>query len=72
MKYPRFVSFSIIGGILWVSICSLAGYFFGQMPFVKKNFELVVLAIIFVSILPMIIEIVRARMRAKASTSPTA
>jgi membrane-associated protein len=60
MRYPRFVSFSIVGGILWVSICSLAGFFFGELELVKKNFELVVLAIIFVSVLPILIEMLKA------------
>jgi membrane-associated protein len=61
MKYPRFATFSITGGVLWVSICSLAGYFFGQIPVVKKNFELVVIGIIAISVLPIVIELLRAR-----------
>ncbi len=55
MTYSRFIAYNVIGGILWVGICLFAGYFFGQIPFVKKNFSLVVLAIIFVSILPGIV-----------------
>ncbi|HEX2394693.1 MAG TPA: DedA family protein [Bacteroidales bacterium] len=52
MKYRRFLMFCIIGNLLWVNIFSFAGYFFGNIPFVKENFSLVVLAIIFVSFLP--------------------
>jgi membrane-associated protein len=65
MRYPRFLAFSLAGGLAWVLICSLAGYFFGNLPFVQKNFSLVVLAIVFVSLLPAIVEVLRAR-RAKA------
>ena len=59
MPYRRFVSFSVVGGIAWVGICSLAGYLFGELPFVKKNFELVVIGIIFVSVLPIAFEMGR-------------
>ncbi len=59
MGYRRFVYFNVVGGIAWVAICSLAGYLFGELPFVKKNFELVVLAIIFVSVLPIAFEMGR-------------
>jgi membrane-associated protein len=59
MKYLRFFSFSILGNILWVTLFSLTGYFFGNIPFVRKNFTLAIFAIIFVSILPMIIAITK-------------
>lgn len=52
MKYRRFLMFCIIGNLIWVNIFSFAGYFFGNIPFVKQNFSLVVLAIIFVSFVP--------------------
>ena len=65
MRYPKFLAFSVAGGLAWVLICTLSGYFFGNLPFVQKNFSLVVLGIIFVSILPALIEIVRSR-RARA------
>ena len=52
MKYRRFLMFCIIGNLLWVNIFSFAGYFFGNIPFVKQNFSIVVLAIIFVSFIP--------------------
>jgi len=52
MKFARFAAFSISGGILWVVSVTLAGYFFGGIPFVKKNFEVVVIAIVVISVLP--------------------
>lgn len=55
MQYLRFVSFSILGNILWVVLFTLAGYFFGNIPLIKNNFTIAILGIIFVSILPMII-----------------
>jgi len=54
MSYIRFISFSIVGAIVWVASFCTAGYFFGNIPLVKNNFTIVILAIIFVSSLPMI------------------
>jgi membrane-associated protein len=59
MKYLRFFSFSILGNVLWVTLFSLAGYFFGNIPLVRKNFTLAIFAIIFVSLLPMIFAIIK-------------
>ncbi|MBN1199824.1 MAG: DedA family protein [Bacteroidales bacterium] len=59
MHYFRFVSFSVIGNILWVSLFTMAGYFFGNIPLIKNNFTVAILGIIFVSILPMIIAGIR-------------
>ncbi len=61
MPYSRFFTFNVVGALAWVIICTVAGYVFGQMPLVKKNFELVILAIIFISILPILIEAIKAR-----------
>ncbi len=55
MKYLRFVSFSIIGNLLWVFLFILAGYYFGNIPYVKKNFTLVIVSIIIISLLPPVI-----------------
>jgi len=52
MKFSRFIGFSIAGGIFWVVSVLAAGYFFGQIPFVDKHFEVVVVAIVFISVLP--------------------
>jgi membrane-associated protein len=61
MTYWRFASYNVIGGIAWVGICVFAGYAFGNIPVVKENFTLVILAIIFISILPGLIEFLRQR-----------
>jgi membrane-associated protein len=63
MNYTRFMIFNVTGAFLWVGLIVPAGYLFGNIPIVKKNFELVVLGIIFVSILPMVFEYLRARRR---------
>ncbi len=62
MTYWRFISYNIIGGIAWILLCTLAGYFFGNLPIVKENFSLVILAIIIISILPGVIEFMRQKM----------
>jgi membrane-associated protein len=54
MSYPQFAFFNVAGGILWVGLCVGAGYVFGNIPVVKENFELVVVGIVFVSLLPMV------------------
>jgi membrane-associated protein len=59
MKYLRFISFSIVGNVFWVVLFSTGGYFFGNIPFVKKNFTLAILGIIFISLLPMIIALIK-------------
>jgi len=60
MYYPRFLVFSVLGSFLWIGLFVAAGYLFGNIPVVKRNFTLVVLAIIFVSLLPALIEAARA------------
>jgi len=65
MSYWKFISFNIYGGVLWVFSMTLAGYFFGGLEIVKKNFSIVILMIIFISILPAIIEFVRERRRSE-------
>jgi len=52
MSYARFIVYNIVGGVMWVTLLVFAGYFFGNIPIVKKNFTLVIMAIIFISILP--------------------
>jgi len=61
MRYQRYLTFDIIGGIVWIASLSYAGYLFGNLPWVKKNLTLVILGIIFVSLLPGIIETLRQR-----------
>jgi len=61
MRYRSFIGFCVAGGILWVSLLTLAGYFFGQIPIVKDNFEIVVFGIIGISVLPIVVEFARAK-----------
>jgi membrane-associated protein len=63
MSYRRFFAYNVFGGLLWVALFVLGGYFFGNLPVVKENFSLVILVIIIVSILPLVIEYVRHRRR---------
>jgi membrane-associated protein len=64
MHYPRFALFNVTGGIGWVASFLVLGYWFGNLPGVKKNFQYVILAIIFISVLPIVIEFFRARREA--------
>ncbi len=61
MPYKKFALYNIAGGIIWVSIGLVAGYFFGNLPFVAKNFSLVILGIIILSIIPAIMEYLKHR-----------
>jgi membrane-associated protein len=63
MSYPRFIIYNFIGGFAWVTLFTVFGYFFGNIPFVKNNFSFVVIAIILISIIPIIVEVVRSKMR---------
>ena len=67
MPYPRFFGFSVFGTILWVGGLVTLGYFFGNVPFIKKNLSLLVVGIILLSLLPMIIGVVRSRLARSAS-----
>ncbi len=67
MTYRHFICYNVIGAIMWVSLFTYAGFFFGEIPVVKKNFTLVILAIIFISVLPAVIEVVKAKRAAKKS-----
>ena len=61
MSYGFFFRWNVIGGITWVATFTALGYFFGNIPFVQKNFELVIIAIILISVVPVIVEAVKAR-----------
>lgn len=61
MAYSRFASYNVIGGIIWIGSFVLGGYYFGNIPAVKKNFTLVILAIIVVSVIPALIETVKTK-----------
>lgn len=66
MHYGRFIRYNIIGALMWVGLLTYAGYFFGELPVVKNNFGLVVIGIIVVSVLPMVVEIAKAKWGKKA------
>jgi membrane-associated protein len=61
MSYPRFLAFSVAGGTLWVAGFALLGYFFGGLPIVKENFSVAVVVVIFTSLVPMVVEVWKAR-----------
>ncbi len=65
MNYRRFLSFDLLGGAIWIGTLTFAGFFLGQIPWIKDNIEKVALAIIFISVLPIIIELIRAKSRKK-------
>jgi len=63
MTYMKFFSYNVIGGLLWVTLFIFGGYFFGNIPFVKRNFSTVIFAIIIISIMPAVIEVIREKRR---------
>jgi membrane-associated protein len=69
MTYPTSLAYNVIGAIAWVGLCMGAGVLFGQIPWVKKNFEVVILGVIFISILPLIYEFVLSRYAAQKKTT---
>jgi membrane-associated protein len=66
MSYPKFIVYNVVGAVLWVGLFVLGGYFFGNMQVVRDNFTLVILAIIAISVLPIVIEALRSRRRRPA------
>lgn len=67
MKFRRFIGFSVSGGTAWISSFVLAGYFFGESEMVKRNFHLVIIAIVGISLMPAVIEFLRSRQHAAAA-----
>jgi membrane-associated protein len=72
MPFGKFMAYNTAGGLLWVVVGVLAGYLFGNVPAVKNNFSLVILAIVVVSLLPALYEVVRARRGGRAPAGPAA
>jgi len=72
MTYSKFIFYNIVGAILWVTSVTYAGYFFGNIPWVKHNFSVVILAIIIISVVPMVIEWIRHQRRKRRNPSETA
>ncbi len=67
MKYSEFFAYNVIGGIAWVGLCVGSGFFFGGLAFVQKHFEVVIIAIVVISILPIAIELLKGRAEVKAA-----
>ena len=67
MTYSKFILFNIVGGVLWCALFVYGGYFFGNLPVVKNNFSIVIVVIIFISILPGIIEFARHKLSKQKS-----
>ncbi len=70
MNYRKFVIYSAIGGILWAAGVTLAGYFLGTIPFVQNNLEIILLAVVAVSVIPIVIEVIRSRREAAQEPEP--
>ena len=68
MNYTRFLMYNVIGGVVWVSVFILGGYLFGNIPVVKRNFTLVIMVIIVISVLPGVVEFLRHRRRSRAAS----
>jgi len=71
MSYARFFTYNVLGGVVWVATFVFGGYWFGNIQIVKKNFELVVLLIIFVSVLPVIFHLFKRRSENEMITKPS-
>ncbi len=69
MTYARFLAYNVIGGFVWIYFFTYAGFLFGNQPFVQRNFKLVILAIIILSVVPIVFEFVRERSRRASETA---
>ncbi|MBN1669245.1 MAG: DedA family protein [Anaerolineales bacterium] len=65
MTYWRFITYNVVGGVVWVALFTSAGYYFGNLEFVRRNFELVIFAIIFISLLPPVFEFIKAKLESR-------
>ncbi|MBN1312013.1 MAG: DedA family protein [Anaerolineae bacterium] len=71
MSYGYFITYNFFGGVLWVALFTVAGYFFGNIPFVQKNFEVVIIAIILISVIPAVYEAWKAHQESKTAKVET-
>jgi membrane-associated protein len=71
MKYRTFVTYNVVGGLLWAVGITLLGFFLGQVDVIEENLEIAVLCIVAISIIPMVVEVVRARRHARGATDET-
>ncbi|HPH98482.1 MAG TPA: DedA family protein [Anaerolineaceae bacterium] len=67
MSYGKFISYNIFGGIVWTALFIFGGYFFGNIPFVRDNFSLVIIAIVVISVLPAVFEVIKAKRQQPAT-----
>jgi membrane-associated protein len=72
MRYSYFISYNIFGGIVWTALFIFGGYFFGNLKFVQDNFSLVTIAIILISVVPAVVEVIKERKLAKAQADKIA
>jgi len=72
MSYGKFITYNIVGGLAWVASFLSLGYFFGNLPVVEKNFSLVIIAIILISVMPAVIEFIKEKMRTRKAETPPA
>ncbi len=72
MTYPKFIAYNVIGGMAWVGLFVFGGYFFGKLPVIQNNFTFVIFAIIIISVIPAIVEIIRGRKHQVAPSEPPA
>ena len=63
MRYMRFISYNIVGGLAWVTLFTLGGYYFGNLPVVKHNFTFVIFGIIFISVIPAVLGLLKEKMK---------
>lgn len=67
MRYGYFISYNIFGGLIWTALFVFGGYFFGNLPFVRDNFSIIIIAIIVISVIPAVIEVLKARKEKKVA-----
>lgn len=72
MSYGRFLAYNFFGGLVWTTGLTLAGYFFGNIPFIKENFSIAIMVIILISVAPMILEYIRHRIRGRNQSASDA
>jgi membrane-associated protein len=70
MNYPVFLAYNVVGGLAWVALCVFSGYFFGNIPAVKRNFSVAIIVIIAISMIPLALEAWKARRARKAAPAP--
>ena len=71
MDYKRFIGFGALGAFIWVFVCTTIGFLFGNIPWVKEHFEIIVIAVIGISIAPAIMAWMQARAQMKRGAGPT-